>query len=55
VTPVQISTNLTPGTRQKMASFVTLMVHFIPEPGMFLMLGAGVLGLAVLGRGRMRD
>jgi len=55
VTPIQISTNLTQGTRQKMASFVILMVHFIPEPGMLLMLGAGVLGLAVLGHRRMRE
>jgi hypothetical protein len=55
VTPNQISTNLPQGTRQKMASFVILVVHFIPEPGLPLMLGAGVLGLAVLGRRRMRE
>jgi hypothetical protein len=29
-------------------------VHFIPEPGMLILLGAGVAGLVVMGRRRMR-
>jgi hypothetical protein len=54
VTPGQITTNLPLGTSDKMAGLVILVVHFIPEPGLLLLLGAGVVGLAVLGRRRLR-
>jgi hypothetical protein len=29
-------------------------LHFIPEPGLLLLLGSGVAGLVLLGRSRMR-
>jgi hypothetical protein len=54
ITPGQIETNLPLGTSDKMAGLVILAVHFIPEPGLLLLLGSGVVGLAVLGRRRMR-
>jgi hypothetical protein len=41
------------GSSDKMGSFVILMIRCIPEPGL-LLLGAGVAGLALVGRKRMR-
>jgi hypothetical protein len=37
-----------------MGSFVITMIHFIPEPGLLLLLGSGVAGLAFLGRRKLR-
>jgi hypothetical protein len=54
VTPGQIVTNLPLGTSDKMAALVILVVHFIPEPGLLLLLGSGVVGLTVLGQRRLR-
>jgi len=34
--------------------FMTLTLHFIPEPGLLLLLGAGVVGLGLLGRSRIK-
>ena len=53
VTPIFIETNLgVPDTFQ--AVWVELRLHFIPEPGLLLLLGSGVAGLLMLGRSRMR-
>jgi len=54
ITPMQVVTNLTNGSNLKIALFGFLTVHFIPEPGMLLLLGSGVAGLVLLGRHRMR-
>jgi hypothetical protein len=54
VTPNQIVTNIPIGSRDKMGSFVILAIHFIPEPGLLLLLGSGVAGLAILGCRRLR-
>jgi hypothetical protein len=54
VTPNQVMTNLPLGSSDKMGSFVIAMIHFIPEPGLLLLLGSGVTGLAILGRRRLR-
>lgn len=54
VTPSQIRTNLSAGTSKKIGGLTTLIIHFVPEPGMLLLLGSGVMGLALLGRNRMR-
>ncbi|NIP14985.1 MAG: PEP-CTERM sorting domain-containing protein, partial [Gemmatimonadetes bacterium] len=54
ITPGQIATNLPLGTSDKMAALVILVVHFIPEPGLLLLLGSGVVGLTVLGQRRLR-
>jgi hypothetical protein len=54
VTPNQVRTNLLVGSSGKMGSFVILAIRFIPEPGLLLLLGSGVVGLALLGRKRMR-
>jgi len=54
ITPMQVRTNITNGSNSKIALFGTLTVHFIPEPGILLLLGSGVAGLVLLGRHRMR-
>jgi hypothetical protein len=54
ITPMQVVTNLTSGSNSKIALFGFLTVHFIPEPGMLLLLGSGVAGLVLLGRHRMK-
>jgi hypothetical protein len=55
VTPSQIRTNLPLGSNKKLSVITELLVHFIPEPGLLLLLGSGVVGLAVLGRNRMKS
>ena len=54
VAPAQIRTNLSLGSNVKLGVLTTLLIHFIPEPGMLLLIGSGVVGLAVLGRSRMK-
>jgi hypothetical protein len=54
VTPVQILTNLAFGTSEKLGGTISLLVHFIPEPSLLVLLGSGVVGLALLGSRRMR-
>ena len=54
ITPSQVTTNLPLGSSDKMGQFVIFMIHFMPEPGLLLLLGSGVAGLAFLGRMRMR-
>jgi hypothetical protein len=54
VTPLQVSTNLSAGSNEVMALFGRTTLHFIPEPGVLLLLGTGVAGLVLLGRSRMR-
>ena len=34
--------------------FMTMTLHFIPEPGLLLPLGSGVVGLGLIGRSRMK-
>jgi hypothetical protein len=50
ISPAQVETNLPFGSNAKVSSGQTLLIHFIPEPGLLLLLGSGVVGLAVLGR-----
>jgi hypothetical protein len=54
VTPGQIVSNIPLGSNEKLAGFAVVVVHFIPEPGLLLLLGSGVVGLGLLGRRRMR-
>lgn len=54
ISPMQIVTNLTSGSNAKLSLFSTLRLHFIPEPGMLILLGSGVAGLVLLGRRRLR-
>ncbi len=52
VTPIQITSNIGPGSLGAIASGVVLRIRFVPEPGLLVLLGAGGLGLALLGRAR---
>jgi hypothetical protein len=53
VTPVFIETNLeAPDTYQ--ALWAEVKLHFVPEPGMALLLGCGIAGLLLLGRSGLR-
>lgn len=54
VTPTQVTTNLALGSNAQIASGVSFRIHFIPEPGLLLLIGSGVAGLALLGRSRLR-
>ena len=53
VTPSRVLTTEDPPDA-KVAVFGVLTLHFIPEPGMLLLLASGVGGLVLLGRSRMR-
>ncbi len=53
VTPVRVTTTLNP-PNDILALMGTLTVHFVPEPGLLLLLGSGIAGLAVIGRHRNR-
>jgi hypothetical protein len=55
VTPSQVTSNLPLGSNAKIGAATIFVVRFIPEPGLLMLLGSGVVGLALLGRGRMRS
>jgi hypothetical protein len=54
ITPIQVSTAGIPGQNDKLALFASMRIHFVPEPGIMLLLGSGVVGLALIGRSRLR-
>ncbi len=54
ITPVQVVTIGFPGQVEKLSLFGTIRLHFTPEPGLMLLLGSGVVGLALLGRSRFK-
>jgi len=43
-----------PGNADKNGRISRMTLHFTPEPGLLLLLGAGAVGIAVIGRGRTR-
>jgi hypothetical protein len=43
-----------PGNSDISGVFTRVVVHFIPEPGLLLLLGSGAVGMALLGRKRIR-
>lgn len=43
-----------PGDNDLSGLISRLLVHFIPEPGLLMMFGAGALGMAILGRKKIR-
>ena len=52
-TPARVTTTLNP-PNNLLALMGTLTVHFVPEPGLLLLLGSGIAGLALIGRHRAR-
>jgi hypothetical protein len=53
VTPVIVLTSLAP-PNNFLSAFGIIRLHFVPEPGLILLLGSGIAGLLVVGRHRMR-
>jgi hypothetical protein len=54
ITPIQVLVKGIAGNGATLSLFTSLTVHFIPEPGLMLLLGSGVVGLVLLGRSRLR-
>jgi len=54
ISPEQMTIDGLTSNSAKMNLFLTMTLHFIPEPGLLLLLGAGVVGLGLLGRSRMK-
>jgi hypothetical protein len=53
ITPMQVTTIGFGDNNELQSLFTTFRIHFIPEPGFLLLLGAGVVGLSILGRNRL--
>jgi hypothetical protein len=54
ITPAQVDVLGVPANNLKLTLFSTLTIHFVPEPGLLLLIGSGVVGLGLLGRSRLR-
>ena len=54
IAPTQVQTVGVVGNSTRVALFTTLTLHFIPEPGLLLLIASGVLGLGLVGRSRMK-
>jgi hypothetical protein len=54
ITTNHTTTQGVPGNADISGQFSRLLVHFIPEPGLLLLLGSGAIGVALLGRKRIR-
>jgi hypothetical protein len=54
IAPQNVTTAGVLGNSTKISLFMALTLHFIPEPGLLLLLGSGVVGLGLLGRSRMK-
>jgi len=54
VAPQNVTTSGVLGNSTAISLFMTMTLHFIPEPGVLLLLGSGVVGLGLLGRSRMK-
>jgi hypothetical protein len=54
ISPMQVTTIGAGDNNDLQSLFSILTLHFVPEPGYLLLLGAGVTGMGLLGRNRFR-
>jgi len=54
IAPQAITVTGIAGNNSILTLFAALTIHFIPEPGLLLLIGSGVVGLGLLGRSRMK-
>ena len=54
ISPATVTSVGLPANNQKLSLFSTLTLHYVPEPGLILLIGSGVVGLGLLGRSRLR-
>jgi len=54
IAPQQVTTAGVNGNSSQLTLFASMTIHFIPEPGLLLLIGSGVVGLGLLGRSRMK-
>lgn len=54
VTPSQVNSPSIPGNNKFSGQINILTLHFIPEPGILLLLSSGAIGMAVMGRKRLK-
>jgi len=54
ISPMQVTTSGITGNNTSTTLFARLTLHFIPEPGLLLLIGSGVVGLALLGVNRTK-
>jgi len=54
ISPMQVTTTGIAGNSSQISLFAILTLRFVPEPGFLLLLASVALGLAILGRHRMR-
>ena len=54
ISPANVIVTGLPANNEALSLFITMTLHFVPEPGLLLLLGSGVVGLGLLGRARMK-
>ena len=54
ISPATVTSLGLPANNTKLSLFSTLTLHYVPEPGLILLIGSGVVGLGLLGRSRLR-
>jgi hypothetical protein len=54
IAPQQVTTAGIAGNSDKLTLFTRMTLHFVPEPGLMLLIASGVVGLGLLGRSRMK-
>jgi len=53
ISPANVVVQGLPANNDALSLFTTMTLHFVPEPGLLLLIGSGVVGLGLLGRARM--
>jgi hypothetical protein len=54
IAPQQVTVSGVAGNSTAATLFTRMTLHFIPEPGLLLLIGSGVVGLGLLGHSRMK-